>query len=234
MRTIVIPKRFSGPPNCGNGGYTCAQVAAALGGGPAEVTLRKPIPLEKPMSLAGADGRMLLKLGEELIAEGQATEFTELSAPKVSFAEAETAAAKSPAFMNHPFPTCFVCGPERPPGDGLRIFPGVAKERDHTSIFAAPWVPAAEFADKEGNVRAEFVWAALDCPTGFAGGFPYEGKLVTGRLATELVAPLRAGERSVILSWRTGVEGRKHHSVAMLVGEDGTLRAQARATWIKL
>ena len=49
--TIVIAKRFCGPPTSGNGGYTCALVAQALGG-TAEVTLRKPIPIERELQMA--------------------------------------------------------------------------------------------------------------------------------------------------------------------------------------
>ena len=38
--------------------------------------------------------------------------------------EAVAASATYPGFSAHPFPTCFVCGPERAEGDGLRLFPG--------------------------------------------------------------------------------------------------------------
>jgi hypothetical protein len=60
------------------------------------------------------------------------------------------------------------------------------------------------------------------------------GKLVTGRLAVHEIAAVRANERCVIMSWPTRIEGRKHHAAAALFGEDQTLRATARATWIKL
>lgn len=83
-------------------------------------------------------------------------------------------------------------------------------------------------------VRDEFIWAALDCPTGFACGFSSAGTLVTGRLAVKLRASVRIGERCVLLSWPLGIDGRKHHAAAALIGEDGTARAEAKATWIKL
>jgi hypothetical protein len=60
------------------------------------------------------------------------------------------------------------------------------------------------------------------------------GKLVTGRLAVHEIAPVTANEHCVIMSWPTKIEGRKHHAAAALYGADQTLRATAKATWIKL
>jgi hypothetical protein len=236
-KSILIARRFCGPPDSGNGGYTCGLVAEALGG-PSEIMLRMPIPIERVMHVEMLDTMHAhLKSGDDLVAEGARSEVALGSdLPRVDFDLAGVAAEKSPAFRNHPFPTCFVCGPQRAAGDGLRIFPGAIEGApggfDH--LFAAPWIPEANLADDNGRVRDEFVWAALDCPTGFAGGFPYEGKLVTGRLAARLLSPVRAGEKCTLVSWRTGVDGRKHHAAAVLLGADGEVHAQAKATWIKL
>jgi hypothetical protein len=196
--------------------------------------LRKPIPIERDMQIVQADGVCKLLAGDDLIAEGAPTKIAlDLLAP-VDFAEAQDAATQSPAFRKHPFPTCFVCGPQRAEGDGLRIFPGVIRDNAVGHVFASPWIPAKEFADASSNIRPEFIWSAMDCPTGFAGGFPYQGKLVTGRLAVHQIAPVRAGEHCVIMSWPLSIEGRKHHAAAALYGEGKTLRTTAKATWIKL
>jgi hypothetical protein len=233
LETVIVPARFSGPPNSGNGGYTCA-LLARHGGNPAEITLRRPIPIESEMQVVQEDGLYKLLERELLIADGKPASI-DLELPKpVSFAEAQRAAEESPAFENHPFPTCFVCGPQRGPSDGLRIFPGLVNQTANGHTFACPWIPAHEFADTNREIKPEFIWSAMDCPTGFAGGFPYLGKLVTGRLGVKLVAPVRAEERCVIMSWPLGVEGRKHHAAAALFGEDGSVRAEAKATWIKL
>jgi hypothetical protein len=64
----------------------------------------------------------------------------------------------------HPFPGCFVCGPNRAPGDGLRIFPGMVAASD---AVAALWTPDATLCDARGRVAPEFLWAALDCPSAF-------------------------------------------------------------------
>ena len=48
---MIVPARFNGPPDSGNGGYTCGLVAAELGAASAEVTLRAPPPLETEMAV---------------------------------------------------------------------------------------------------------------------------------------------------------------------------------------
>jgi hypothetical protein len=94
-------------------------------------------------------------------------------------------------------------------------------------------MPDREFGDDNGFLRAEFLWAAMDCPTGFAAGFPTAGKLVTGRLAVQQLKSIRTGAGCVLMSWPLGVEGRKHFSAACLY-QDEELRAVARATWIRI
>ena len=233
LETVTVPARFSGPPNSGNGGYTCALLAHHAGN-PAEVTLRKPIPIDRAMQITHDADTWKLSAGDELIAEAKPTQISLDLIRPVTFTEAQHAAEQSPAFKNHPFPTCFVCGPQRAAGDGLRIFPGIVRDNEIGHVFASPWIPAKEFAELSGHIKPEFIWSAMDCPTGFAGGFPYQGKLVTGRLAVHQLAPVKAGEHCVIMSWPLGVEGRKHHAAAALYGEDQTARATAKATWIKL
>lgn len=204
--------------------------------GACECTLRKPIPLERDLWVEASDGTRRLLDGNELIIEAAATRIDSVEHAAPDFESAERAAAKSPAFQNHPFPTCFTCGPQRAQGDGLRIFPGrIANEgTEENNVFAAPWIPDSSLADSNSIVRPEFVWAAMDCPTGFAAGFPWRGTLVTGRLAVEHVNPVHVGRRYVVLSWPTGNEGRKFHAGAALYGPDGELCAKARATWIKI
>jgi hypothetical protein len=228
---IVIANRFCGPPDSGNGGYSSGLVANVISGN-AECTLRKPIPLERELLIeARAEGAVLLDNGEVVI-ECRAAN-TELEPPAlVSMKEAQAAAMKSPAMHDHPFPTCFTCGPLRDEGDGLRIFPGQVK--DHDRLWAAPWIPDRSLANGSEEIRPEFIWAAMDCPTGFAGGFPWAGKLVTGRLAVTQLGAVRVEEPHVIMSWPLGWDGRKSHAAAALYTSTGKLCAQAKATWIKL
>jgi hypothetical protein len=141
---------------------------------------------------------------------------------------ARHAMRSSPAFdPAHPFPTCFVCGPKRAIHDGLRIFPAPV----NSSVYVATWVPDRDFGDDEGRLLPEFLWAAMDCPTGFAAGFPTAGRLVTGRLAVQQLKSIQTKVECVLMSWPLSIAGRKHFSAACLY-QQKDLCAVARATWI--
>lgn len=124
--TLVIAPRFCGPPDSGNGGYVCGRVARYVDG-PAEITLRRPPPLATPMTVEPIDdGLVCIRNGDAVVAEGRRSpQNLPMVAPgAISIAEAITAGAGSLLRTNpeaHPFPTCFVCGPDRRPGDGLGI-----------------------------------------------------------------------------------------------------------------
>lgn len=230
-RRIVIAKRFCGPPDSGNGGYSSGLIANALSQD-AECTLRKPIPIERELLIEARPNGAVLLDNHEVVIECWAAKVELVPHSPPNLTEAQQAASNSPAMHHHPFPTCFTCGPKRMAGDGLRIFPGRIEGGD--DLWAAPWTPDASLANGRGEVKPEFVWAALDCPTGFAGGFPWAGTLVTGRLAVTPVTAVRAEKPHVIASWSLGWEGRKSFAAAALFTADGELCAKAKATWIKL
>ncbi len=227
--SITFDRRFHGPPDSAHGGYACGRVAAFVSG-PAEVTLRRPPPLGRDLQIERRDGAVALRDGDVLVAEGAPASIgIDLSEP-VSFREAEEASA-SFSFDDPYAPTCFGCGPGRKAGDGLRIFPAAVNGRD---ILAAPWTPDASLGDNKRIVRPEFIWAALDCPSGFATGIGPERIAMLGKLALEIVAPVEVGQRCVITSWPLGDEGRKLYGASALFSESGTLHAFARATWVLL
>jgi hypothetical protein len=68
---IRIDRRFCGPPDSGNGGYTCGRLAAAVPG-PAEVTLRRAPPLDTPLLLETDDDGVRVLDSDVLVAEGAA------------------------------------------------------------------------------------------------------------------------------------------------------------------
>jgi len=233
--TIRIARRFCGPPETGNGGYSAGTLASLLPGA-CECTLRKPIPLERDLKTESFDQHARLLADSEVIIEAVSTQLDiDLHAP-IAFEQADRAMAESPALdESHAFPTCFTCGPKRALGDGLRIFPGrLPGGNGDGSAFAASWIPDSSLTNGDVVVRPEFVWAAMDCPTGFAAGFPWRGTLVTGRLAVEQLTPVYPLRPYVVVSWPTGSEGRKFHASAALYSPDGEVCAKARATWIKL
>ena len=228
---IVIDRRFRGPPKTANGGYVCGLVAGLIGG-TAEVTLRLPPPLDKPLAVRRHDdGRVALLDGESVVAAGIPTT-VEIEIPEpVSFSDAEEAAKSSVALEDDlPYETCFVCGTERAEGDGLRLFAGPVAERD---IVAASWTPDASLGDGNGAVRLEFVWSALDCPGAYAFIESADDIVLLGRLAASLIEPVQVSQRYVVIGWQLGSEGKKLYSGTALYSHAGTLHAFAKATWIK-
>ncbi len=222
--TITIARRYRGPEESGNGGYTCGVVAALLDAPAAEVTLRLPPPLERPLRVEREGGEVRVLDGERLVAEGRPLDVVELDPPAPpAFEDAEGGEA-DPA---HPFPSCFVCGPGREPGDALRLLPKAVRD----DLVAAPWRPTGDQAG-----RAELVWAALDCPGAFAVDPKLErGVSVLGRLAAQVRDTPRADERCVVVGWPLpGGQGRKLFAGTAVYGEDGRLLGAARATWILL
>jgi hypothetical protein len=219
---VIVPRRFNGPPGSANGGYACGLVAEPLGGA-AEVTLRRPPPLERELDVqVHLDGESVdVHDGELLVAEGRKVEFEVELAKPVSRAAAEEASRAYAGFAQHAYPTCFTCGPER--NDGLGIFAGPVEGRP--GVVAAPWTPREE-------PSPEIVWAALDCPGGWAvDDFQREGVLL-GRMAAHVLRLPRLGEELVVAGWRVGEEGRKRYAASALYAGGGEVVAAARSTWL--
>jgi hypothetical protein len=232
---LTVPRRCNGPVGSANGGYFSGALAAALGHatGPVVVALRAPPPLEHPVSLWLDGRRLIAQNGPSLIAEAEPTTLNVEVPASVSFAEAERAGAsgRDEWLTDHAFPTCVVCGPERPPGDGLRLFPGPVS---HTRLFAAPWIPDSSLATGDGEVETPWVWAALDCPSSAPVIAPGRGTCVLASFAVDLRGPVAAEEQYVIVSRLLRSNGRKHRSVAALFDTQGRLLGAADALWIEL
>jgi hypothetical protein len=231
---VIIARRFCGPPDSGNGGYSAGLFASALGGGATgavEVTLRRPPPLERELDVIVSGERAELRDGELLVAEARLSTL-EIAVPEpLGFDRASELSKHYIGYQKHHFPGCFVCGPGRAVGDGLRIFPG--HEQDEQPM-AAPWVPDASVADERGVVPPEQRWAALDCIGYFASGAPDYPVALLGRMTAELFGEVRAGGRYVVQGALLAREGRKLHAATVLYDEAGALRGRARQTWILL
>lgn len=236
--TLIIARRFHGPPDSGNGGYVAGRLAGRIGG-TAEVTLRLPPPLEKEM-IVEKDGNGGVRLMDDgrLVAEARPAEVNPAIPDPPSLETARKAVERFPGFAQHPFPTCFTCGHQRAEGDGLRILSGPL---EGTEAMAAPWVPHPSMADASGEVPPEILWAALDCP----GAWPLVGSLLRrhfsakaylllGRIAANLFSRVLSGQPCVVLGWPAGRDGRKLFSGSAIFAEDGALLASAQATWIAM
>lgn len=226
---IQIAARFNGPPDSGNGGYAAGLIAGAIGT-KVNVRLARPVPMNRDLAITPcASDRWEVHAGSELIATA-ATHVAQADVPQPpSWIEAFGASQHFDGFRRHVYPTCFVCGPQREAGQGLRIFPGSVPG---TPLLAAPWRPDDSLADGSGNVRPEFIWAALDCPGYFASVGPRPGLL--GELSVHIDRTVRIDEPCVVTAWQIQVEGRKHRSGTALFNADGERCAVGVATWIEL
>jgi hypothetical protein len=233
--SLIIPSRYCGPPDSGNGGYVCGRTAA-YADGPVTVTLRRPPPLEVPMAVEhDREGSVRIHDGPALIAEATSSPdgaALEIPGP-VSVEEARAVAGRAGYYADPLFPDCFVCGMGRRPGDGLRIFPGPLAGR---TLWAAPWTPDPSVADADQRVQPEMVWAALDCPSGIAAaeaaGLARDTGILLGRMTASLAALPTAGEQCVVIAWPAGRDGRKLTAASALLGPGGRVLATAWAVWL--
>ena len=231
IETVRIDRRFQGPPRSGNGGYACGLTACRLAGTTA-VRLKAPPPLDTDLRLETSEDHARLFHDDLLVAEAKPAEL-DLSPPGAPSYEQATRAAESfSGFTKHQFPGCFVCGPLRSAGDGLRIFPGAVPR---TPTIAAPWDPAASVAGPSGHVERKYLWSALDCPSGFVlAPLPDGVGIVLGELCVAIARDLSPGETCVVAAWPIGIDGKKRFSGSAIYGANGTLVAMARATWIEI
>ena len=220
IETVTIAEHFNGPPLTGNGGYVCGVIAKAIGPS-ARIGLFLPPPLEKPLTLQQTEGgTVFLRDGQAVVGEGVQGR-PDVSIPPPPSLEAAAAASERFAGRDpdqHAFPSCFVCGPLR--DDGLRLFPGPLD-----GGLACVWRPQ--------STDPLLVWAALDCPSGFAC-MPEGSASVLALMTASIEAPVVAGRDYVVSAWKLFSEGRKHRGASAIHDADGALIASAEALWITL
>ncbi len=232
MTTLAIAKRFCGPPASANGGYFCGLVAS-LSPDTLTVRLMKPPPLETALyaEVLPEEGIITVRHGADVIAQARRSAPLVLDPPvPPSYVETLDASVRYPGFVEHPFPMCFVCGPARARGDGLRVFAGPVTGRE---IFAAPWVPDASLDRGDGKVRPEFMWAAMDCPGCFAANKSGRGTWLLGEFTAHVDRCVHVDEPCRVIGWHISSKGRKHEAGTALFDEDGELCGRAKALWIE-
>lgn len=230
LTTLTIEPCYRGPPDSGNGGYVAGRLAGFLTG-PAEVRLQAPPPLGTSLEVHAADDDTVqLRRGDVVLAVARDADVA-LDVPSCPpRAVVEQASRAYVGYAAHVFPTCFVCGTARGE-DALRIHAGPL-ERDGFHGVAAPWTPHVSLAGTRGQVRPEFLWAALDCPGYFAIAADAR-TILLGSLAARVDGTVAVGEPCTVLGWRRGGEGRRYLAGTALYGADGTCVARAAATWIE-
>jgi hypothetical protein len=259
---LIVPRRFCGPPDSGNGGWTAGALATTLAcepgdhtaGWPAiEVSLRQPPPLDAPLDIAVEGETSTATFGGAVIATARCAPdlvLTDVDAVDPEVARAAEATYAGHAF--HPFPTCFSCGTGRAEGDGLRIFPGpVASAHDGTAEssaalpadgigrrVAATWTPHRSVGEDwhtyvDDHPRASV--AATWAALDCVGGWAgdlTERLMVLGRMAARVDTLPVIGEEHVVVGEKRGRDGRKTFTASTLHDADGRVVASAQHVWI--
>lgn len=227
---VTIDERFHGPRKSGNGGYVCGRLAAFIDG-TARVRLYVPPPLDAPLDVVRRDTSVSFEEHGKKIAEGWPARL-DIEVPEPPGVEEARAASEGfRGFSSHRFPTCFVCGRDRRPGEGLRIFAGPVPGR---SLLACPWTPGPDLAGDDGAISPEYIWCVLDCPGGFAFPEPETGTILLGELTVARYAPVAPGETLVVTAWAISDEGRKHHTGTGLFSADGRCLAAGQGVWFEV
>jgi len=233
---ITIAQQFCGPPNSGNGGYVCGILAKDFEGAVTAV-LRARVPLGHRMDLRLEEGATLLTDADgALVGKGQPGDRALLPKPPEP-PTLKAAGVASRSYLGHTervHPTCFCCGPERGEGDGLRVFAGQIAGAPAGHV-ACGWTPHMDFADQQGLVPAEVIWAALDCPGAFAW-IAREGRhgALLGTMTAEVLRRPPAGHEYIVMAWPLEREGRKETAGVALFTLDGELLARAHQVWIMM
>jgi hypothetical protein len=234
VSTLVVPARFNGPPRSGNGGWTSGALASLLApaaGAAVQVRLSAPPPLDVPLQVEHRDGAVAVTTSSEdggavTVATARLVDdaFSDPPPEPVGWDVAVAAAARYRGRTDHPFPTCFTCGPARPAGDGLHLAPGPLVE--DPDVTACGWTPDV--------VDVETTWAALDCPGGWSVdlvGRP----MVLGTMTARVDDLPRPGRRHVVMGRALRQDGRKAWTETALYALEPSgvrLLARAGAVWI--
>jgi hypothetical protein len=230
---LVIPRACAGPPSIGHGGYV-AGLFFQGGSEGLQVTLRRPAPLDRVLTITRTGPRSELRDGATVLADAEPA-VLDLHVPKPPTIHAAKAAeAGSPSHYDGRgvHPTCFGCGLQRSDDQGLQISAGPV-EVGGVAQVAAVWTPRAAHTDTTGAVRPHMVSAALDCPGAFAFIAQGERAGLLGRIVLAQYAPVQA-EPHIVTGWRIGVDGRKMLAGTALFSTAGELLAAAKATWFPI
>jgi hypothetical protein len=231
VTSVVVERRFNGPPASANGGYACGVVARHVDG-PARVSLRRPVPLDVPLELERHDdGHVTLHDGELLIAEADPALPLDLEPPyRPTVEEAREAARLRPGAWPETFDSCWVCAPARRDGLGL-VFGPLPSRPDMTGavLFARPGVP-----QESGELAREIAWGALDCPSYTPSLWGNAQPSLLASMHAELLEPVPAATPLAVVGWSLGTDGRKHRSATAILDADGRVLARAEALWIRM
>jgi hypothetical protein len=229
LEQVIVAAHHRGPPGSGNGGYVCGLLAAHIDG-PAEVTLRRPTPLERRLTLSMTSRSVELSDGGELIASARPALLDLLVPEAPDWQACEVATAHGGSFAASDFAGCYSCGRHNPLG--VQVWAGPVEGR---AMTAATWQPGIVHAGPDGFLPPTQLWAALDCPGAMALALEQPDlQLMTGRMLGQCDRDCRPGERYRVIGWPVGRDGRKLYCGTAMIDESGRVRGRALSTWIEL
>jgi hypothetical protein len=228
MEDVSIGQRFCGPPNSGNGGYSCGLLAKYIQGA-CQVRLHQPPPLDRPLTVSERSGEWLLSDHEQLIGSAKPALLKLVPPTPPTLEQARSAQQHYRGHQQHSFPTCFVCGPARNEGDGLRLFCGAVEGR---KMVACEWQPHKDLLDENSNIRSEFIWSALDCPSFFA--LRSDKICLLGQMTAAIDKSVAGNKPLIVYAWERAVDGRKHYSASVISTAEGQVLARAEHLWIEI
>lgn len=229
--TITIDPHFTGPSASGNGGVS-AGLAAALLNKPAQVRLRRPPPLGRPLQVQRSEGEIqVVDAGDAVLIATEGTHPVDV--PVDSDVLARTLERGPTAVFNdHTAPECYVCGHR---SDGLRVCPHRLPDTD---ILATVWTPDASVSSNGRTVDPHIVWGALDSPAGFAvtryGVEPMTFFAALTRMTTDIVQPVRVDHPVAVFGWLIDQDERRINGGTAIVVPDGTVLATAHCQHARL
>ena len=234
--SLVIDRKFNGPPASANGGYSCGVFAVRaeelIGTSRILVALHSPPPLDTALRVEEEHRRVHFWHDDTLVASAAPTGLEIGTVGEVSAADAAAARGNYYGRSGHPFPTCFVCGPRVDRPDGLALTPGVLA--GSPNVTACVWRPSGSPGEPAGSsVSAELTWAALDCPGGWTADLT-RTPMVLGRMTARLDALPRLGETYVVTGRLDARRGRTMNTTTTLRHVDGTMLGGASAVWVEI
>ncbi|MFT4188917.1 MAG: hypothetical protein QM621_10095 [Aeromicrobium sp.] len=227
---VTIPAQFNGPDHSGNGGYVCGLLATQLPSDtPVTATLHMPPPLDTPLAWERSGEEVRLEShGGTIIGRASRGGFDRAALPSPDAKRVACGLANYAGHHHHPFDRCFTCGPAREEGEGLRIFSGEVS----AGWTAAPWDPHPAMA-VDGVMPTPVVWAALDCPGGWAADFCSQ-PMVLGRMTAQVFAPVPAGQRLHASGRLDDRRGRKFYTSTALHTPQGEVVGRSEQIWFEI